>query len=106
MICAHARNHAPSDSKEQRSYLAVILVTADAQLGTRNMEDFCDNPSSTPAPPPNSNSLNKKPSMRTLKNGDRMLKCHSPPKRLPAGMGRGSTQFYFKGQATQSIQIT
>lgn len=86
-----------SDIKEQGSHSAVTRVTADAQLSTRSTED-----SGTTPPPlqplPNSNSLNKKPSMRTLKNGDRMLKCHSPPKSFQRGWGGEARSSSLRGR--------
>lgn len=58
----------PQAVKSKEVTFAVVWTTADAQVEGRDMEDFSDNLYSQPPPPQKkkSNSLDRKPLMRTL----------------------------------------
>jgi hypothetical protein len=67
--------YAPSVHKEEINYfLHDIYDFRHTVVRKMNKEDFCENPHLYP-PSPNSNSLDRKPSERTLKNCDRILGC-------------------------------
>lgn len=74
------------------------MTTADAQLRKRDMEDFCDYPYLLSTP--ESNSINRRPWKRTLKNRDRMLKCRSPQLKASSRGVRGEG---LSGHATESL---
>lgn len=55
--------------KDKEATFVQVLMTIDSQLRKRHTEGFCDNPYPHPPPtptPPKSNSLDRKPSKRTL----------------------------------------
>lgn len=62
--------------KSREATFVVVLMTTDAQLRKRDIENFGGNPYSPS--PPKSNNLKRKASKRTLKNSDKDLKCSSP----------------------------
>lgn len=65
--------HAPEVCREQTSYIPSHINDHRCTV-ERDTEDFCNRPY-LHSPPPNSNTLDWKPSDRTLKNSDRMLVC-------------------------------
>ena len=77
----------PLTIKSEEDTFAEISMPADAQLRGKDMEGFCENP--YPYPPPECNSLNRKPLIRTLfKIVIRTLECSSP-QLMASGRGVG-----------------
>lgn len=86
MVHAVARHHVEVHElcscgltiKDKKATFAMALMISDPELRKRDITGFYDNPHASSPYPQNSNSLDRKPQKRILKNCDKDMEVRHP----------------------------